>query len=448
MGKKFKKFKKTIELNGESLQEYINQLDNRLLTNDRLQLVRDLLIVESSENEYGKLEIVNDFLLEALTMKVEGKQIVDVSLTTASNLSDEDTFFIQMQRFANYILYAPDSERITKKVKYNFYPEKQFRAKINKDKPMSEFKNDDDADIEVIDFLVGRQVNYKFSKSFEKLPTGWKNDAELEPLLHYEKLIKIIQKKNDKLLNILKNNKELDKNEKFEISKEIRRNNTFKKSMMIDQLDLYEIIKKPIYLKQPMADSTSVDWTEFDFSNPSHVRALLYLPKDKSYIDYRDSLVSDMYRYVRNCKFNESQLMILDLLPKGYTLEKIGDAVCMKPTTVVDRISEIVDGIVYAYLVDAENYKYTFNERGTYTQCKVCGKNILVSEYRQNDYCDVCVDIKPTKLCKKCGCQKPVDEFSVDNSKKDLLKSNCKSCEKERLDKYKLDKMLKSAGIL
>jgi len=448
MGKKFRKNKKTIEFDGESLQGYINKLDNHLKQQDRIKLVEELLVKQKVENEYGKFEIVNDFIQEALTMDVNGIPIVNVSLTTSSNLSEEETFFVQMQRFANYILYAPDAERIDKKVVYNFYTESQFKKVLNKEKPISEFLNDSLEEIEVIDFLVRKQPNFKKSKRLDALPCGWQLDEELEPIIEYEILINTLTKKIKKLKEILENNEELSDFEKSEISSKIRKYRSIRNLLYTDQLDLYTMIKRPIYLKQVMSDSCQIDWTEFDFNNPQQVKALLGMSVSSTYNDFRDSLIIDLYRYVKSCKFEEDKLEMINMMQKNFTMTAMSVEMDCSVTTAINRIGEIVDRIIYEYQLDNENYIKTFLEKGEYKKCDGCGCNILISEIRQNKYCSECEMKKPLKICNKCGEEKSTEEFSPRKESKDGLYGTCKSCVNTNAKQKRLEEMLKKAGIV
>lgn len=44
-----------------------------------------------------------------------------------------------------------------------------------------------------------------------------------------------------------------------------------------------------------------------------------------------------------------------------------------------------------------------------------------------------------TKICKKCGKNKPFEEFSISRRRKDGLQPNCKSCNKKFNDKYRAE---------
>ena len=453
MGKKFRKNKKTIEFDGESLQGYINQLDRSLLQQERIQAVKDLLVVEQDENEYGKFELLNDFLLEALTMEVNDKHIVDVSLTTASNLSDEDTFFVQMQRFANYILYAPDAEKIDKKVIYNFYTEEQFKKELNKEKKFSEFNNkneEDDNTVEIIDFLIRKRPNFKKEKTIKDLPKGWKDDPELSDVKYYDMAINILKEKIEEFKEILKNNKELEENEIKNLNAKIAKYQSANKLLYNDRIDLYNIIKKPIYLKQIMAESTVIDWTLFDFTDPSQVKVLLSIPDNSIYDDYRDSLILDLNRYIKSAKLTEEQLIIIEMIRRSCKLDNIADILNISTTTVFNRINNIIDKIIYEYQIDNENTQCWFYIKGEYKNCDCCGKPMLISNFRQNEMCEPCYEesLIAKKKCTKCGELKLFEEYGNDIRNKDGLKSSCKKCDSELARKRKLEEMMKSAGIL
>ena len=448
MAKKFKKYKKTIDINGESLKKYIDSLDNKLNQKERIDSVKSLLIEKEFTNEYGKCELLNKFLLEALTMEVEGLPIVNVNLTTSSNLSDEETFFVQLQRFANYILYAPDAERIDKKVKYNFYTESQFNKLINKEQPLSEIGTADMSDGEVIDFLVRKTPNFKKEKKINKIPISWLKDEELYPLIPYQEGIDKITLEMKKLKEILQNFEKLEEKDKNLAILKMSKYKIVRDSLYQDELDLYNIIKRPIYLKQVMSDSTVIDWTEFDFTNPIQIKALLSIPKDMVYEDYRDSLISDLYRYVKKSKLSIWELEVIDLLQKNYSLTSIGQTYNIPITTVFNRIECLIEKIILSYNIDHENWYYTHIEKGNYKKCDKCEEVILISKFRQNNFCSSCEKIKETKICTRCGEDKELDMFSPDSSKKDGHSSRCKECQKEHKKQLKLEKMMKDAGIL
>lgn len=106
-------------------------------------------------------------------------------------------------------------------------------------------------------------------------------------------------------------------------------------------------------------------------------------------------------QYIKQCKLNEVQLKILDLIQQGYYQEEIADILGLRYSTIDGRLQTIYKKIILE------------NER----------------QWRKVMYSDT-LGLK-SKICSKCKEELPaVSEFFRDDSRsKSGLQSRCKKCE-------------------
>lgn len=392
------------KLSGQEIGDFTKKLDYSLCQKERLDLAENIL--------YGENNSLNPYFEEYFDnyYKVHAGQL--------DPLAEDDNVCQALDSIANYILYSPDSERITKKTKYNFYTEQKLQEKINKEISIEEvvdtFKNNNknfDSNIynEVLDFLVVKGHNNKrivkqkiymndlCDHDFDQ-KIIFKNDGKINKnkkytkqevenlILSYQSLIFLYQG----ILQQLK----LKGSPKYTqriVGKKI-------KDLKEDQITAKDQIKGTIYFKKIIPDSDCVDYQMFDFKNKKHVMALLKcFPKPLT--NEMGMLTFDLQNLINQCDLNEDELKTLTLYrDEDFTLDKIANEIGENRDNVRMKIEKIANRVIKKYNDQYIDWLYLNCLKGTYKTCPLCGEIKLVQQFGKDStkkdgyhlYCKTC----------------------------------------------------------
>jgi hypothetical protein len=179
------------KLNGKNIKFFTKQLDYKIKDQqERIQKVRDILYTQKGEySDKFFEEYIDDYY-----KKNPNKQ---------DFLSQDIDVFKELEKMANYILFCPGAERITKKTKYNFYTDEKFKEVLKKDihldsiisdvnNSIDDTGNNTDEDAlsgdEVIAYLIRKGENYKKQIKQKIFKNDYK-DKELSCLNDYQNSI-------------------------------------------------------------------------------------------------------------------------------------------------------------------------------------------------------------------------------------------------------------------
>lgn len=322
-------------------------------------------------------------------------------LTKDDCLSEDHNVFQELEKMANYILYAPDGERITLKTKYNFYTAPKFQERLSKDISIddmvarAEENSEDDEDTnmydEVIDFLIRQGNNYKVA--IKQVIT--KEDLQDKEL----KVVKDYQDAIDHLRNKLQSLREANKD--YPMQRRIMR---ALRELKHDQLIAKDQIKGTIYFKEVLPDSTVIDYDQFDFFDKEHVMALLKMPPVENLMTDVGCLIYDLNRLLEQCELTPADFRILELYrQEDMSLENIADKLGSTRQNIYIALEKICNKIIDAYEGVYEDWYYLNKVKGKYKRCNKCNK-IKVANERN---------------------------FSANSSSKDGFYSICRLCKQE-----------------
>lgn len=385
----------------------MGKLDYALSQQERLQAIEELM-----KDDYW-MRFFDDYY--------------KVGITHNDGLSHLIPACANLEKLANYILYSPDGERITKKTKYNFYQdEKKFMNIETNIEGMSVNKEGNSLDNgeNVIDFLVNTSDNYKMECKQRITAKDTKREfiedyhdmnSNLTKLLKDEdfKYVKQeIKKKLSSVIAIIKK-QPADFEKKLKLSKlyYIRSKLDLYISYWIkankeDMINIKDSIDGTIYFKNInnyFYESTPYGVLErFDFFDKEHVKRLLCVPIQKDGISTLNPevqiLVTDLQKYILKCEFDTFKLQLIELLRKDLILEEIADILGTSRQNMQFHYNTIINQIIKQYEMEYEDWYYL---------------NICKGKY---------------KRCSKCGEIKLVQRFSPDQRNKDGLHSVCKEC--------------------
>ncbi len=423
------------KIDGKTIYDFSRRLNYELkTTEERLALIKELLY-----NEDGS---VQKFFEEVFTQKFDLKKEditydeeldVDLSklsytganispikliLSTEDNLYSETNIAKEIERITNYILFSLPKEQRTE---YKIYKDEQLFNKMIKEQSL-EGATDGDTD-QSIHFLMTNNSNYK--NAIEQKIT--KEDIERIPeLKDYDKMLQAVKFKLQKIALLEKLYGKTNKFSKLEeithddlgllhqyglekedLSKDLYRDEQKNKTLLQKQSALIKedmiMIKDAklgtIYFKQPLADSTEIEWDELDFSNEEHMKNLLRIPPKG--IDLQQDMVCmqyDLEKLIKDSELSERDIEILHMYRAGLTQEIIAKKLEIKQPAVIKYLDKIVKNIIDTYNKQYQDWYYLNIEKGTYKTCSKCGEvKILNKEnfsQRKNgnyyNYCKEC----------------------------------------------------------
>lgn len=299
-------------------------------------------------------------------------------LTKDDCLSEDHNVFQELEKMANYILYAPDGERITLKTKYNFYTASKFQERLSKDISIddmvarAEENSEDDEDTnmydEVIDFLIRQGNNYKVA--IKQVIT--KEDLQDEEL----KVVKDYQDAIDHLRNKLQSLREANKD--YPMQRRIMR---ALRELKHDQLIAKDQIKGTIYFKEVLPDSTVIDYDQFDFFDKEHVMALLKMPPVENLMTDVGCLIYDLNRLLEQCELTPVDWEILKLYRQDdMTVGNIANKLGILHQFVSATLNKICNKIIDVYEGVFEDWYYLNKVKGRYKRCSRCEQVKIANE--------------------------------------------------------------------
>ncbi len=325
-----------------------------------------------------------------------------------------------LQSFANYIIYSPGAERLTKRTTYNIIKIYNIEKEIQNTKKIQDYINKNILDFklktdiptndEVIHFLKTKNENYKKSKEEEineedykikfnkknykssfwgiKQPitiTDLSNINDLNdyykcevnkfieikttyPIKEYQKNINKMRKELNKLRKKRKNKK------KQESLEELLRE--YKNS----QFNCKEALLGKINFKNSLIDSTVIDYDQFDFFDKEHVMTLLKCKFTNITTDL-GLLVYDLNCLLERIKLtNTEKEALIYYRESDLTQESIGKELNMARQSFWEIIDRICDKIIDKYEDDYEDWYYLNVVKGSYKKCSKCGKIKIANE--------------------------------------------------------------------
>ena len=377
------------KLHEKEIGDFLSELNYELNQQERLELVDKIVNTQRVGNTKFPDAFFEDFFEQKDMKKGINTSHIKICASKKDNLSTENQVCKALERMADYILYAPDAERLTKKTVYNFYSEENMNKKINKEKSTdyiaTKIGNSEVGADEIIDFLRKKGDNYK-KKVVQKITSADLVDEQLIYVKEYEDAINGLRLVMQWA------------SEEGETRLRIRCG-TIIASMHDDQIMCKNMLKGTIYFKQCLADSTVPDYEQFDYNNPDHISALLKVRTVNDFDSDLFCLTYDLDSYVKRCDFTETEKEILILWrDKDATQDSVAKTIGIKQQSVNKALHRICNKIAEVYNEEYEDWYYLNVEKGVYKRCTKCGTVKLVSKFgkRANSkdglrsYCNVC----------------------------------------------------------
>jgi predicted DNA-binding protein (UPF0251 family) len=382
------------KINDKSIGDFTSKLNYDLGQADRIELVNEIVNTQETNGKNVPDKFFEEFFDQKDTVNGIDPSHIKICLSQSDGLSDNNAVCKALERMADYILFAPDGEKIDKKTKYNFYTEDSLGRKMSKEPSLEGItkkvgnSNNNVSDEEVIDFLISKGKNFKKSIQQKIYKQDIRND-KLFCVKDYDNMITQLQiKAREAFLNgDIKTNRKL---------------NLIIASMRDDEIICKDKLLGTIYFKQPLHDSTETDYSKMDYTNKNHVMALLKVNTKPDFDNDLYCLSYDLNLLLEKCDLTIDEKQVLELWRiNDCTQEYIAECMGIKQQSVNSILNRICGKISDVYKELYHDWYYLNIEKGTYKKCSTCGKVLLVSK------------------------------FSPDISKKDGYKNICKNCRKK-----------------
>lgn len=372
------------KIDGKDIYYFSRLLDYALKQKERVEHLNKILYNNGKLDKYFEEVFIQRDIVNGIDTSH-----IKLCLDKTGFLSSDINVCREIEKMADYVLFSPDGERITKKTIYNFYPKEIFEQKIRKEEKISAFGalEDEQRNEDVIDFLIREGENYK-KQIQQKITFKDLNDVALSVLKEYEKFI-------NKLRNMLSaKGDSLSFSEKKKLRQMIS-------SLIDDEIHVKDKVKGTIYFKQVLKDSTVVDYNQFDFTNKNHVLALLKVPKRTDLNEDLACLIFDLESLIKNTNLTHLEKQVLKLWRlEDETQESIAVHLGVTQPYISKILNSIATKIGNQYTKEYIDWYYLEVEKGTYKKCSECGEVKLIAEFNKDSksrdgYKNIC------KTCRK-----------------------------------------------
>lgn len=370
---------------------------------ERIEYLEDMMYTkEGYPVEFFERLFDQDVKVESIKDKFKR---VDLILTSSQDLSCDVYECKQIEKMADYLLFAPDQDRMDKQQTYKFYDSKNFKKLCEKERLYEEISNnmscEDDNLVsdEIIDIMgsvnpVCRKYHYSEqrvmrSKYIDKekkfaFLARWEGHLRDDKVKIYKKDFK------DPELPLL-SQWELDINNLKELKEETRDSRQKRQiENMISELKNVQIVykkyKKGIFeFISPLNGSTEIDYDEVDMFDKSHVLALLNMPERQISPEDELSLVLyDFKQILDKVEIRDSDLDVVKMYRNGKTMEEIAKRKKIAKQSVSMIMDKLANRIVSEYEEIYEDWYYLNKVKGEYKGCSRCGEIKLTSKFRED----------------------------------------------------------------
>lgn len=245
-------------------------------------------------------------------------------------IENEELSLVQIEYLADYLL---SSEDIVKddKVEYRFYKDKEeFKQKTKK--TLNCIENDD-----VLDFLVQGG-----SKTIKKEKKQIITEGDLKESSYKGNILR----EYDSYKNIVGKDKTINKRKRINLTGYINQ----------DMLDTKDILDGTFgyVLRNPLKESTVIDWDMLDLTNHKHIKALFFNLDRAFNIDDDLSLIvndfnKELPKIYRGTSLTDEQKKIIEMFKKGYELEEIIEKTGIEHRNINDTLKCISQKIARYY---------------------------------------------------------------------------------------------------
>lgn len=338
------------KVNGVNIYTLTAKRDFALNQQERINLVKEIMYDE------------NGHLCEFLETFLDDPSIF--CLSSKKPLSHEINVCNEIEKLANYILYSPDGERLTRKVEYNFYTDRDAFKKAQREASLY-YDEDVDPD-DALDFLIDSSHNYLCETSQKIYASDLKR---FEILRSYSEAISNYQKKMEE---VPKEHEFINYRRKIgNIISSLRKEQCEAKSALAKTIIFKHIAKSGEKLTEPEVDGFNFDAVKsmFESCNPKHVTVFGEL----------GDVFQDILNKIEKTE-QEKQILASVTDEKKPNYAEIARINGIGSSSVYNSLNKIRNKIIREYMRMYEDLWYLVEDYGWYRKCSVCGEIKLLSD--------------------------------------------------------------------
>ena len=288
------------------------------------------------------------------------------SLYSDSNIAKELT------KIADYILAKDEKE---KRTEYRFFTDEElFKKKLKEQELIQKIGQETKKENEVIYYLKRKGGNFKKEKKQQIYQSDINNNPILQEyqasLDSYRKTIsKVVAHENEKKNNSL--SIPLEEYNRLQRFKYLS-----KKHIALTKEDMVNVkdsCNGTIYFKNALPDNNSLDWSEIDMFDKSHVRALLMMsPRDLT--TDLGLAIDEINQILKVIYLRDKEKKALELWKQGITLEFIGKELGVSNQAVDKMINAICNKIIKEYELRYAKWYYGNKVKSELKKCSSCNE--------------------------------------------------------------------------
>lgn len=392
------------ELNGRTIYDFTRNLDYSLDLKGRLELVNSRLYDEKGRQHPFFDELFMQDNGDDKDFKSHISLCPDLKTETYSNTNIAK----ELEKMADYLLIAYNKENPNPNtVDYIILTAKELERKTKAECNYVERIEDEGKTIFIKD--VGKNFKLEIKQNITKKDLEEHNQCG-QILKEYQRAIDILTfelRKSELLFKLsIKTNdfsqleflNSIDEDylveyglsienlslEYYEqVKYKVKKYRKIAKDMRGDMIYIKDHLKGTIYFKQPLGDSTDIDWEQLDWDSVEHIKELLRLHKNTH--DFKNDLnclVYDFEKILSECKFKEIETKVLHLWRNSTMSQKeIGEMLNIAQSNISKILTKICKKINNSYYNNFEDFYYLNIAKGKYKQCSCCKEIKLISKF-------------------------------------------------------------------
>lgn len=254
-----------------------------------------------------------------------------VNINSGDGLSEQDAVCLSLEKMANYLLNSEEVKEIKKEIEYVFYADEMAFKKAIEREPNIEGMGSGERQENVLHFLKNENRNYKVSKNQSIKTKDLVREDELGSILKDYKTY--LSSVSDEIKQY--ENSNLTRYKLSEISGSVKQDMIFCKDMLLGVFG-YKVIT---------SESMVVDWEQCDFTNPNHVKAMLFMKPGYRSDEDLQYLIDDFVEKIKYAKPTKLQKEIIILMRQNKGPTEIGETLNISKQRVNKNVDMLVNRI-------------------------------------------------------------------------------------------------------
>lgn len=253
------------------------------------------------------------------------------NLNSTDSLSENNNICNSLENMATYLLNSDEAKEDKKNIEYKFYTnEENFQAALKREAKIDSMGTGLEKD-NIIHFLKTETKNYKKTKTQRITKKDLSRNDELGKVLNnYNDFLKIVTKK-------------LKSDNGFDVSRYLLTKTSG--SLKEDMINSKDILLGVFGYKTNTVETATTDWDLVDYTNPEHVKALLYFQPNYHGNEDLKYIIIDFNKIIKGMKFSKLQRQIIRELRNDQNIVGISKRLNVTRVTIYKNLNSIITRI-------------------------------------------------------------------------------------------------------